>query len=59
MSIDYERRITVNFPSIEEADEIKRQAKLVGISPSQWIIDQLTTVKEFEALWTTKAINVS
>ena len=49
MGIDYERRITVNFPSIEEANEIKRQAKANGMSPSQWIIYQLAVVKDFQA----------
>lgn len=56
MSIDYERRITVNFPSIEEANEIKRQSKAAGMSPSQWIIYQLEVVKDFQSKF---AINES
>jgi hypothetical protein len=52
MGIDYDRRITVNFPSVEEADEVKRQAKENGMSPSQWIIYQLAVVKDFQAKFT-------
>ena len=49
MSIDYELRITVNFPSVKEANDIKRAARAAGMSPSQWIIFQLDIVKDFSA----------
>ena len=60
MSTKYERRITVNFPSVEEAKEVKRRAKVAGVSPSQWIIYQLAAAKELQALWeATKSVKVS
>ena len=45
MGIEYEQRITVNFPSIEAAEEVKRQAAAAGMSPSKWIIYQLAVLE--------------
>ena len=41
MGIEYEQRITVNFPTVEAAEKVKQQAKAEGMSPSKWIINQL------------------
>ena len=41
MGIEYEQRITVNFPTVEAAEKVKRQAADEGMSPSKWIIQQL------------------
>ena len=60
MTTKYSRRITVNFPSVEDADEVKQQARAAGMSASQWIIYQLETAKELAELWeATKLIHVS
>ena len=60
MSINNKRRITVNFSTIEAANEIKQAAKGNDMSPSQWIIHRLDAVEILEALWeATKSVNVS
>ena len=41
MGIEYEQRITVNFPTVEAAEKVKQSAKAEGMSPSKWIINQL------------------
>ena len=50
MAINYERRITVNFPSVEDAHEIKQQAKAHYMSPSQWIIFQLKELRDIKRI---------
>ena len=50
MGIEYEQRITVNFPSVEAAEEVKRQAKKNGMSPSKWIILQLEKLEILQAM---------
>ena len=45
MGIEYEQRITVNFPTVEAAEKVKQQAKLAGTSPSKWIILQLEALE--------------
>ena len=41
MGIEYEQRITVNFPTVEAAEKVKQQAADEGMSPSKWIIQRL------------------
>ena len=41
MGIEYEQRITVNFPTVEAAEKVKQAAKAEGMSPSKWIIQRL------------------
>ena len=48
--IAYEQRITVNFPSIEAAEEVKRQAAAAGMSPSKWILHQLGKLEILQAM---------
>lgn len=55
MSIEYEQRITVNFPTTEAANKVKRQAKENSMSPSKWIIHQLEAVEEFQRAFAPKA----
>ena len=50
MGIEYEQRITVNFPSIEAAEEVKRQAAAAGMSPSKWILHQLGKLEILQAM---------
>ena len=45
MGIEYEQRITVNFPTVEAAEKVKRAAKKSGMSPSKWIINQLEALE--------------
>ena len=50
MGIEYEQRITVNFPTVEAAEEVKRQAKLNKMSPSKWILHQLEKLEILQAM---------
>ena len=50
MSIEYERRITVNFATTEDANKVKALARAAGSSPSKWVVRRLTIADQLEKL---------
>ena len=57
MAIDYDRRITVNFATVEDASKVKALAKVVGSSPSAWIVRRLLLADQLEKLLVDMAQN--
>ena len=57
MSIDYDRRITVNFPTVEDASKVKAMARAAGSSPSKWVVRRLTLADQLEKLLVDMAQN--
>ncbi len=57
MSIEYDRRITVNFPTAEDASKIKALAKAAGSSPGKWIVRRLLLADQLERLLIDMAVN--